>query len=394
MSDEVKAGVVEVDGATLTRTQVWALIGMGVLALLSTGVMSALLGAMADEKRLSHGGIGYAATLEALMMAFSTGIASVFFNPHRLRLVGSIATLALVVANVATMGASGEGVYVIRGLAGFAEGALLWLASSMIVRTETPARWAALLFLSLSLLQLAVSALLGAWTLPRYGADGGYLLLAVITLVGLALAALSPRALGALPGIAGETHGLPTARGWIALLATVLFTGAIAAVSVYLVPLAQDAGLSVASARLALSAGLGAQIIGSIFATLLAGRARYLPVFALVTAGYLAVWAFYTMPTTTWPFVIVTAASGVVAMFVSPFLLPLLINADTTRRAALQAPAAQLLSGGLGPFAAAWAVESGGMRLMLQISAALLVAGFVIILVIRQRDVDQGSQLR
>ena len=34
MSDEVKAGVVEVDGATLTRTQVWALIGMGVLALL------------------------------------------------------------------------------------------------------------------------------------------------------------------------------------------------------------------------------------------------------------------------------------------------------------------------------------------------------------------------
>ena len=54
------------------------------------------------------------------------------------------------------------------------------------------------------------------------------------------------------------------------------------------------------------------------------------------------------------PFVAMTAFSGVVAMFVSPFLLPMLINADTdSRRAALQAPAAQLLSGGLGPFAAA-----------------------------------------
>jgi len=379
--------VSEVRGPPLAAREAWALLGMGVLSLLSTGVMSALLGAMVDEGRLSHGGVGYAATLEALMMALSTGVASVFFRPQRLRLIGTIATLALIAANVATMGAAHEGVYLIRAAAGFAEGVLLWLASSMIVRTETPARWAALLFLSLSLVQLAASALLGAWTLPRFGADGGYLLLAAITLVGFAFAALSPRALGALPGIAGESHGMPTSRGWTALFATVLFTGATAAVSVYLVPLAQDAGLSVDAARLALSATLGAQILGSVLATLLADRARYLPVFALVTVGYLAVWGFYTLSTTTWPFVLVSAASGVVAMFVSPFLLPMLINADPTRRAALQAPAAQLLSGGLGPFAAAWAVEAGGMRLMLELSAALLVAGFVIMLLIRRRDV-------
>jgi len=382
------ATVSEVRGPALSAREAWALLGMGVLSLLSTGVMSALLGAMVDEGRLSHGGVGYAATLEALMMALSTGVASVFFRPQRLRLIGTIATLALIAANVATMGAAHEGVYLIRAIAGFAEGVLLWLASSMIVRTETPARWAALLFLSLSLVQLAASALLGAWTLPRFGADGGYLLLAAITLVGFAFAALSPRALGALPGIAGESHGMPTSRGWTALFATVLFTGATSAVSVYLVPLAQDAGLSVDAARLALSATLGAQILGSVLATLLADRARYLPVFAVVTAGYLAVWGFYTLPTTTWPFVLVSAASGVVAMFVSPFLLPMLINADPTRRAALQAPAAQLLSGGLGPFAAAWAVEAGGMRLMLELSAALLVAGFVIMLVIRRRDMS------
>ena len=168
------ATVSEVRGPPLTGREAWALLGMGVLSLLSTGVMSALLGAMVDEGRLSHGGVGYAATLEALMMALSTGVASVFFRPQRLRLIGTIATLALIAANVATMGAGHEGVYLIRAIAGFAEGVLLWLASSMIVRTETPARWAALLFLSLSLVQLAASALLGAWTLPRFGADGGY----------------------------------------------------------------------------------------------------------------------------------------------------------------------------------------------------------------------------
>ena len=42
-------GVEEIRGEPLTLTQAWAMIGMGVLSLLSTGVMSALLGAMVDE---------------------------------------------------------------------------------------------------------------------------------------------------------------------------------------------------------------------------------------------------------------------------------------------------------------------------------------------------------
>lgn len=387
--------VEEVRGPALTLVQAWSMIGMGVLALLSTGVISALLGALVDEGRLTEAGVGYAATLEALAMAAAVGIASIALKPERLRVLGIGATLVLVAANLLTIGTSGEQVYWIRTLAGLAEGVLLWFTSIMTVRTLTPARWAALLFLALSIVQVAVSALLGAAVLPRVGGDGGYVLLAIISLAGLAFAVLMPRALGSLPGMHGEARGAPPMRGWIALLATLLYTGATAAVSVYLVPLAQASGLSVQSARLALSVGLGAQILGSALAAWLADRANYLLMFAITTAGYLLVWFYYTLPgATTVPFVAITAGAGVVAMFVSPFLLPMLINADPSRRAALQAPAAQLLSGGMGPFAAAAAVEHGGMTLMLQISAALLLGGFVVMAALhrwRQPAVDAVS---
>ena len=378
--------VEEVRGAPLTLAQAWSMIGMGVLSLLSTGVLSALLGALVDEGRLTDAGVGYAATLEALAMAAAVGIASIALKPRRLTALAIGATAVLVIANLLTVGASGQGIYWIRLVAGLAEGVMLWFASAMIVRTQTPARWAALLFLALSLLQLGVSTLLGGVVLPRFGGDGGYVLLAIISLSGAIMAFLMPRHLGNLPGTHGEARGAPPLAGWIALLATVLYTGATAAVSVYLVPLAQDAGLSVQSARLALSAALGAQIFGSILATILADRVNYLVMFAITTAGYLMVWFFYTLPiATTVPFIGMTAFSGIVAMFVSPFLLPMLINADPSRRAALQAPGAQLLSGGLGPFAAAAAVQRGGMSLMLQISSALLIAGFVVMVLLHLR---------
>ena len=77
------------------------------------------------------------------------------------------------------------------------------------------------------------------------------------------------------------------------------------------------------------------------------------------------------------------ALGGVLAMFVPPFLLPMLIQADPTRRAALQSAGAQLLAGALGPLTAAWAVGAGGMRLMLEVSAGLILAGFAVFCALR-----------
>ena len=52
-------------------------------------------------------------------------------------------------------------------------------------------------------------------------------------------------------------QGAPPPRGWFALLATVVIVAANGAVSVYLEPLAHQAGLSANVARLALFVSLG-----------------------------------------------------------------------------------------------------------------------------------------
>lgn len=389
-------GVVEVRGPAVPLAGVSALIGFGVLSLLVTGVLSELLGAMVDEGRITSAGLGYAATLEAWAMAIGVAVCSITLAPARLRTIGGGATIVLVAANLATMGSNGGAIYAARGIAGLAEGVMLWMASAMIVRTDTPERWSALLFLALSLVQLAVSGLLGAWILPHFGGDGGYALIALLSVAGFALALRSPSMLGPLPGTQGAGRGMPSVQGATGLIAVVLFTGATAAVSVYLVPIATGAGLSRPAAHVAVSAALGAQIIGSILATLIAGRVNYLGMLGMTTIGYLMVWAFYTVPAAPIPFIAMTAFGGLVAMFVSPFLLPMLIRADPSRRAALLAPAAQLLSGGLGPLIAAWTVDAHGITALLAISAAALAGGFIVMAILhrsRPRDI-QGSQLR
>ena len=383
MTPDPDATVAEVAGPPLTPAGAWALLGFGVISLIMSGVQSALLGALADEHRLTGAGVGIAATVEALTMAVAVGAASVALRPERLKLWGVGCTVALVAATLLTLGARDAGVYAVRAGAGAAEGLMLWLASSLIARTQTPERWAALLFLALSLVQLALSGVLAAWMLPRFGADGGYGFVAAVTLSGLALAALAPPRLGPLPGVEGESRGPPPLRGWVGLGGTLLYAGATGAISVYLVPLAQAAGLSPGAARIALSAGLGAQILGSGLAATLAGRVPWFAVFVAVTAGYLAVWGFYLLPSTLWPFAGATAVSGLVAMFVPPFLLPMLIQADPTRRAALQSAGAQLMAAALGPFVAAWAVGVGGMHLMVLVSGGLLLAGLAVFAALR-----------
>ncbi len=383
MPTDAHATVEEVTGPPLTPVQAWALIGLGVVSLLMTGVQSALLGALADEHRLSASGVGVAATLEALTMAVTLAVVSVVLPARRLRLWGVAATLGLAVSTLLVTGAHGQAVFAVRAAAGVAEGLLLWLASVMIARAATPERWAALLFLVLSLAQLAISAALGAVVLPRFGADGGYVLLAVLGLSGLAFAALSPAALGPLPGVGRGAQGLPPPAGWVGLFGILLYTGATGALSVYLVPLAQAAGLSAGAARLALSTGLGVQIVGSALAAALAGRVGWFSVFVATTVGYLFVWGYYLLPGSTWPFVVMTGFSGLVAMFVPPFLLPMLIQADPTRRAALQSAGAQLMAAALGPFVGAWAVEAGGMRLMVLASAGLLLGGMLVFTALR-----------
>jgi len=369
----------EVVGPAFGGVEAGAAIAIGVVSLLIAGVLAVLLGQLADEHRLSAAGIGLAATLEALTMGVTTGLVGVFLKPRRLRLLGVAATLGLALVDLATIRMHDNGILAVRALAGIPEGLLLWITIGMIARTAVPERWSAVLFTALTSAQLAVATAFAMVVLPRFGANGGFIFLAVVSLVGLVIVCFVPDHYPPLPDDGQANGGAPPPRGWIALIATFIFVSASGAVGIYLVPLAHQAGLSARVAQTALSVSLAAQILGGVLATVAAGRVGYFVVFVFGTVVALATWAVYGFAAPAWLFIGATTVQGLVGLFITPFLVPMTIEADPSRRAAVQSGAAQLLGGAFGPLVASMAVDDTHARGVLYLGAVLVLSGMAII---------------
>jgi len=371
--------VSEVAGEPFTALEVTSALSIGILCLVGAGVLSLLLSALVDEHRLTAAGIGQAAMLEALTFGLSTAISGIILKPRNLRLITAIAAVAMAAANLATLPASGGEVLIIRGLAGVPEGVLLWIAVGLISRTVNPARWAGVLFTGMGVTQLAAAAALSAWGLPRFGANSGYATLAVVSALCLVFALFTPNRYGVVPGAEHAVSGAPPLRGWIALFGTLGFSGSTAAVSVYLVPLAHDAGLSVGVGRTAVSVSLAFQILGGALATLLAGRIGYMVIFWICTAIFAVAWTSYAFAVPAWWFVGASGLYGIAIMLGGPFLTPMTIDADPSRRAVIQTGAAQVLAAALGPFLASLVVSDHNVRGALVFGAILLAVGIAVI---------------
>lgn len=383
----------EAIGGDLTPLQAGSTIGLGVVSLIVAGVLPALLGALQDEHRLSAAGIGLCATLEALTMAIATGAASAALPPRRLRLIGVVASLLLAALDFGGIGLSENGILAVRTAAGIPEGILLWIAVVMIVRSEVPERWAGVLFMASTSAQFVLAIAFAFFVIPRFGADGGMIALGLSTLAGVPIAMFCPDRFAALPGSEGGA-GIPPLRGLLALLATIVFVAAGAAVAIYLQPLAHEAGLSADVARTAIWVSLGAQIAGSAAATALAGHMRYLTAFFLTTAVLLGVWFVFSQSAPAWVFVAANSLGGAVSLFIAPFLVPMTIEADPSRKAAAQSAGAQLFATAIGPLFASWFVSDSDVHGALWLGAALLLAGMAMIaglhvLALRGRGAEQ-----
>jgi MFS family permease len=369
----------EAVGPSLTPLEAGAAIAIGVISLLIAGEIAILLGALSDDHRLSAQNIGVAAALEALSMGIVTGLAGVFLKPRRLRWLGIGASLALAIVDFAVTGAHDNGVLALRALAGIPEGLLLWITIGMIARTELPERWSGVLFTALTAAQLGVAGIFTAGFLTRFGPDGGFIFLAVASLAGVVISLFVPDRYAPLPHEAEALGGAPPPRGWIALVATFIFVASTGAVGIYLVPLAHQAGLNVMVAQTAVSASLAAQIPGSALATLVAGRVRYFTIFIIGTVVAIATWAVYGFAAPAWLFIAATTAQGFVGIFITPFLVPMTIDADPSRRAAVQSGAAQLLGGAFGPLVASQVVDDAHSRGVLYLGVGLALTGLAII---------------
>ena len=227
--------------------------------------------------------------------------------------------------------------------------------------------------------QLAVASALSGLILPRFGANGGYVTVACAAALAVPLAAFLPRQFGASVGSEASVTGPPPFRGWVALFGTLSFAASLSAVGVYVMPLARQAGLSVAVGRTAISVGLACQILGGALATVLAGRVRYITIFWLCTAVFLTTWAVYAFKAPAALFLAVSGAAGVCAMLAAPFLLPMTIEADPSRRATMQSGAVQLLAGALGPLLASFAVGEGDTHGVLYLGGTLLLIGLAVV---------------
>ncbi|QUD88065.1 MFS transporter [Phenylobacterium montanum] len=369
----------EAFGPPLTPPQASAAIAFGVVSLLISGLLAVLLGALAEEHRLSARGIGLSAMTEALTMAITTGVAGAVLKPHRLKLIGAVSSVALCATNLAVLLVHNDlQVMAVRGLCGVPEGLLLWITIGMIARTETPDRWAGVMFTALTATQLAISASMAGWVLPKLGANGGFALIGVLSLAGAPISLWLPARYPPLPKVEGET-GAPPPRGWIALAGTLLYVSAASAVAIYLVPFCIQAGLPTVVARTATSFSLAAQVLGGALATVAAGRVKYFVVFVGGVVAYGAVYLVYGFAAPAWLFIAATALSGLTAIFINPFLVPMTIEADPSRRAAVQSGAVQLLGAALGPFFASRVVSQADARGALWLGMALLCSGLAVI---------------
>ena len=353
-------------------------IGVGVNSLLALGVLPVLLGSLADERRLGEAGIGLAAMAELLSMGLVTGLAGMALAPRRLKLIGMLASLALVACDLAVLGASGPSILALRAAAGAMEGLLLWITVGMIARTVTPERWAGVFFTSQVLAQLVLAVVLALWVMPRFGANGGFAALAGASLLGIAPALIGPRHFAPLATSPGQ-GGAPPPRGWIALGALLIYISANGAVSVYLQSLAHQAGLSADVARTALWTSLVAQVAGAAAATALAGRVRYFTVFLITSAAFLIVWFVFSRQASAWLFIAANALGGLAFLFLAPFVTPMIIDADPSRRAALQSGAAQLLGAALGPLLAALVVGDRDVHGVLWLALGLMLTGLAVV---------------
>jgi hypothetical protein len=368
----------EAVGPPLSGLEAGSAIAIGVLSLLLAGVLPILLAALVDEHRLTAQGIGLAAMVEALSMGAATALASAMLKPVRLRAIGVVAAIALTAIDLASLKASGVGVFVVRGMAGIPEGLLLWICIGMIARTVTPERWAGVLLTALTLAQFIASTLCAVLIVPRFHANGGFAFVAVVSLLAAPISLLIPDRYADLPAAGGASFPLP-ARGWVALAAMLLIGAASGAVGIYIVPLAHQAGLSSETGGVANSVSLAAQVAGGAVAIAIAGRARYFHIFVAGTIAFLITWAVYGFTEPSWLFVAVSGLYGFMLLLIGPFFVPMAIEADPSRRTAVQVGAAQILGGALGPLLAILSVSDANVRGVLFLGGGLVLSGLALV---------------
>jgi hypothetical protein len=154
---------------------------IGLVGVLFPGVGPLLLGGMEAAGRLTANQLGLAGMAELVAMGIGAAVVGPLFGERRLRLAAVTCGLLLAALDLATTRTSGDLLILVRAVAGLPAGAMIWLITGMIVRSPRPERWAGLYLTIQTLLQLGVVSAIGAFVIGPFGPDGGFVVLAVLT---------------------------------------------------------------------------------------------------------------------------------------------------------------------------------------------------------------------
>ena len=370
----MNAQAVEWIGARPTGLQIASVLFVGTIGILIPGVQPIVLGALLTEHHITLTQLGHAASAELLSMGLAASLAGAFLPPRRLREISLVAGVVLAVANWYTPGAMGENVTALRAATGAAGGILIWVTAGMIARSASPDRWAGVYLTVQTLAQCIFAAIMTEVVEPTRGAVGDFSMLAVAGVVCAAAAALLPTALASLPQKAGAgPAGIPPPRGFAGLAVNFLLLMFIVSIWVYYDPIAREAGLSSKISDQAVYVSLAFQVLGGTLATLFAGRLKWYPVLVACALVDLATVVVLGMRPTAVVFLIDAAVFGFIWLFILPFMVPMLIEADPSRRAAVLASGVGLLGASVGPIVVTLIIDSDNTRGALWLAVACLV---------------------
>jgi hypothetical protein len=217
--------------------------------------------------------------------------------------------------------------------------------------------------------------------IPNHGWQGGFILLAALSLLPCLLAGWQPSRLAPFASVAAS--GFAWSTGTVLPLIVVFFQlCAIGSLWAYLEPLGKAAGLDAVSAQTLVSGVLLVQVLGGITATALVRR---LPVAPTLAAGaiILATAAFYAYRLPhghTTEFAVACAIFGFTWLFILPFQIGLAFRADPTGRVGVLVPAMQLLGSAIGPLMASLTVTGDDAGLVPVVSSGFALTAAILVL--------------
>ena len=361
-----------------TRGQLAAALWIGSVGLLILGLQPVLLGALFTQGHVTGDELALVATAELITIGLGSATVAMALSARNMRWKSAVLLLLLALANLWTYAAGANMLIAARAVAGFAEGGLVAVATELIARSRRAERIGGYFVSLQTLAQCVLALLLALVVIPAYGAGGGFVTLAVVCLLSLAVARNVADDYADLPK---EEHfaNVLTPGAITALLSIFCYFMFFGSVWAFLEPLGAQYGIDGRTVGLIVSASLAAQILGAMTATVFEARIDYR--LAITGVGIVAVIACLVLAggpalTTFW---IAALAMGFILLFVVPYQIRLAITADETRTTALLVPAAQLFGLAFGPVAASLLIREGDFRGVPQFAAASVVASVALL---------------